>query len=43
MKKNSNLSADESATEKTTKPASDELNMSAGAEMLMKIKNKLGL
>jgi hypothetical protein len=35
MKKNSNSSADESATEKTTKPASDELNMSAGAEMLI--------
>jgi len=43
MKKNLNSCADESATEKTIKPASDELNMSAGAEMLMKIKNKLGL
>jgi hypothetical protein len=43
MKKNLNSCADESATEKTIKPASDELNMSAGAEILKKIKNKLGL
>lgn len=35
MKKNSNSCADESATEPTTKPASDDLNMSAGAEMLI--------
>jgi hypothetical protein len=35
MKKNLNSCADESATEKTIKPASDELNMSAGAEMLI--------
>lgn len=35
MKKNSNSCADESATEPTTKPASENLNMSAGAEMLI--------
>jgi len=35
MKKNSNSCADESANEPTTKPASDDLNMSAGAEMLI--------
>lgn len=35
MKKNSNSCADESATEPTTKPASEDSNMSAGAEMLI--------
>lgn len=35
MKTNSDLSADESATASTTKPESDNVNMSAGAEMLI--------
>lgn len=35
MKKNSNSCADESVTAPTTKPASENLNMSAGAEMLI--------
>ena len=35
MKKNSNSYADESVTEKPTKPASDGSSMSAGAEMLI--------
>ena len=35
MKKNENSSCDESVNEPTTKPASEDLNMSAGAEMLI--------
>lgn len=35
MKKNENSSCDESGNEPTTKPASEDLNMSAGAEMLI--------
>lgn len=35
MKKNSNSCADESVNAPTTKPASEESNMSAGAEMLI--------